>query len=681
MCASCVRRVERALAKVPGVTEASVNYATSRATIEGASDVATLKRAVVAVGYEAHERRAPVPVEKRSWELLLALALTLPTVGLSMLWHPRPEGANWLLFALATPVVLLCGRGFFVRAATSARHFSATMDTLVALGAGVAWVTSLRALLTTHGHLQSEGVYFETAAAIVTLVLVGRSLEEGARGRMSGAIRGLMALAPEVATVVREGEEVVLPLDRLGVGDLVRVRPGERIAVDGTVIEGESFVDESMLTGEPLPVAKSVGDKVVGGTANGSGTLLFEARRVGADTALAGIVRMVERAQGSKASVQRLADRVSSVFVPIVILLALGTFLFAGLAPAVAVLVIACPCALGLATPTAIVVGAGRGAELGILIKDGLALERAGTIRTVLLDKTGTLTEGKPVVTDVDAFDGEPEEALRLAAASEAGSEHPLGRAIVAAASSFPRAEGFRAHGGHGVEATVEDKKVLVGSRRLLAQQGVEVPEAALARREAEGKTAVALAVDGRAMAVISLSDRIGEHGVEAVKEMKRLGLTPVMVTGDGLLAARAVAEKVGIERVEAGVLPEGKAALVERYRTAGAVAMVGDGVNDAPALATADLGIAIGSGADVAMDAAGITLLRADLRGVPQAIRLSRAVLRTIYGNLVWAFGYNVVMIPLAMAGLLSPMLAAGAMAFSSVSVVLNSLRLRRFC
>ncbi|MGV3618386.1 MAG: heavy metal translocating P-type ATPase [Fimbriimonas sp.] len=728
-CASCVRRVERAIAKVPGVTEASVNFANERATVahDSAVDALTLIKAVEDAGYAAKPHGLPpshghpsameaaedlpsaedhhahlAPDADSRTTFLLAAALTIPAAALSMLWHPRPEWANWLLFALTTPVIFWSGRQFFVVTWKALRHGSATMDTLIAMGAGASWAYSTYALIAFgggHAHLQSEHIYFETGAVIVTLILLGRFLEARAKGNMSGAIKGLMGLAPKSATVVHaDGHETEVPIERLQIGSLVRVRPGEKIAVDGRVEEGESYVDESMLTGEPIPITKRVGDAVVGGTLNQGGTLLYRATKVGADTTLAQIVKMVERAQGSKAPVQRLADRVSAVFVPIVILLALGTFLYyrvafgatwdAALLPAVAVLVIACPCALGLATPTALIVGTGRGAELGVLIKDGTALERAGVVREILLDKTGTITQGRPSLTDVRTTGSLSEpELLRLLAGAEVPSEHPVARAIVEGARTRgvqpPRAEGFKAHGGRGVEAIVDGHAVLVGTRRLMADWAFSVSptvEELLMALEAEGKTAMLVAVDGAVAGVLAVADAIGEHSPAAIRDLKALGLNPVMVTGDNRATAEAVARKVGIDQVEAQVLPADKAAIVQKHQGIGATAMVGDGVNDAPALAQADLGIAIGGGTDVAMETAGVTLLRSDLRGVATAIRLARATLVTIRWNLVWAFGYNVVMIPLAMSGRLNPMWAAGAMAISSISVIANSLRLRRF-
>jgi Cu+-exporting ATPase len=716
-CASCVRRVERALSKVPGVSEARVNFATERASVlhEGV-DLDALTKAVADAGYVAtpkveppahhgafHDEHIAVESDDRQKSmrsnLWMAGALTVPTVLLSMLWHPRPEWVNGLLLGLATPVIFWNGRGFFASAWNGLKHFTATMDSLIALGAGASWAYSLYALIVFSGdeHMQSEHLYFETGAVIVTLILVGKYLEARSKSRMSGAIQKLMGLAPKTAVVVLpDGREEERPVEQVSVDTVLRVRPGEKLAVDGVVTEGESFVDESMLTGEPLPVKKTVGDTVTGATLNTSGALLYRATKVGSDTALSQIVRLVERAQGSKAPVQMLADRVSAVFVPIVILIAIATFAlwmtrgasFAeALIPAVAVLVIACPCALGLATPTAIMVGTGRGAELGILIKDGTVLEKAGAIRSVLLDKTGTLTNGKPELTDVEPFGAlSKDEVLSMAASAELRSEHPIARAIVKGARKVaePRnPETFQAQGGRGVQAVVDGRAVVLGSLRIMKEWTVAVPEAAKARLvelESKSKTAVLLAVDGAFEAILAVSDALREHSKEAVSELKRMGVEPTMVTGDNRRTAENIARAVGIREVEAQVLPGDKAEVVKRHQASGAVAMVGDGINDAPALAQADLGIAMGSGTDVAMETAGITLLRHDLRAVPLAIRLSRATMNTIRWNLFWAFGYNVVMIPLAAMGRMSPMLAAGAMAFSSVSVILNSLRLRRF-
>ena len=722
-CASCVRRVEKALGKVPGVTEATVNYATEKASVSHAGDVQQehLAAAVEAAGYSVKKASKPSMVDHSKMSadehaehlraesdaeiavqrgnLWLSIALTVPAVVISMFWHPRPEWANMLLFVLTTPVVLWCGRSFFVITWKAMKHFTATMDTLIAMGAGAAWAYSTFALIayTGNSHHQSENIYFETAAAIVTLILTGRYLEAKSKGRMSSAIQKLMGLAPKTAIVVRDGVESEISFESIVVGDRLRVRPGEKLAVDGVVVEGDSFVDESMLTGEPVPAHKKAGDKVTGATINKSGSLVYEATRVGSDTALAQIVKMVERAQGSKAPVQRLADQISSIFVPIVIAIALGTFLYwwlvlgvgigAALVPAVTVLVIACPCALGLATPTAIMVGTGRGADLGILIKDAAVLEHAGTIKSVLLDKTGTITKGEPTLTDFIVLSGDQAELLSLAATAESPSEHPVAEAIargsIERGGSKRKAEDFKALEGKGIQAVVDGKLILIGSPRLIQDWSITASEEVRTRidtLEREGKTATLMAVDGQLSAIIAVADVVGEHSAQAIGELKAMGLKPVMVTGDNRSTALAIAAQVGIEEVEAQVLPGDKAEIVRKHQQTGPVAMVGDGINDAPALAQANLGIAIGSGTDVAMETAGVTLLRSDLRGVPTAIKLARATLSTIKWNLVWAFGYNVVMIPLAMAGKLGPMFAAAAMAFSSISVILNSLRLRGF-
>lgn len=707
-CASCVVRVEKALKKVDGVESASVNFATERATVsmEDALPVEKLAEAVERAGYTAvlappeaehahghtgHDHMAmPDDLKAQRQNLWIAIALTVPTVALSMFWHPRPEAVNWILLLLSTPVIFGAGRNFFVSSLKAARHGGTTMDTLIAMGSFAAWAYSFWALYAFRGHEghgQSEHIYFETGAVIVTLILVGKYLEARSKQRMSGAIRMLMNLAPAEATVVRDGVESVVPVKDLKVGALFRVRPGEKIAVDGEVVEGESHVDESMLTGEPIPVRKAAGDEVAGATLNTHGTLLVRATKVGADTALAQIVRMVERAQGSKAPVQNLADRVAGIFVPIVIVIALATFAlwmsrgasFAeALVPAVAVLVIACPCALGLATPTAIMVGTGRGAELGILVKDGSVLQRAADVQVALLDKTGTLTRGKPEVTDVVTVGSlNRDQVLRLAAAAEQNSEHPLGRAVVVAAAGIadvPPASSFVAIRGEGVEATVEGRKVAVGRHKDPEHADV------IDGLEAQGRTVAVVRVDGNVEAILAIADQVGEHSAEAVATLREHGVESVMVTGDNRKTAEAVAAQVGIHEVEAEVRPEGKADLVQRWQKGRVVAMVGDGINDAPALAQADIGFAIGTGTDVAIEVADVTLLRSDLRGVPQALQLAKRTMATIKGNLVWAFGYNVLMIPLAAMGKLNPMWAAGAMALSSVSVIANSLRLRRF-
>lgn len=719
-CASCVRRVEKALSKAEGVSLANVNFATHQATVthEAGTTVDSLLEAVDRAGYGAkpvlddphahhtasehaeHLRaESDAEVAKLKRVLIVSAALTAPLVALSMLWHPRPEWANWFLFALATPVIFGCGFRFFAIALKAIRHGNTTMDTLIAMGAGAAWAYSTYSLVKFrgHAHMQSEHVYYETGAVIVTLILLGRFLESRAKRRMSDSIRKLMDLTPQTATVVGEdGVESQVETSALRPGALVRVRPGERVAADGVVVEGESFVDESMVTGEPMPVSKQGGDQVVGGTVNDRGSFVLRVERTGADTTLSQIARLVERAQGSKAPLQGLADRVSSIFVPIVIgiaaltlalSLAFGLGLDRGMMAAVAVLVIACPCALGLATPTALMVGTGRGAELGILVKDGEALERAGTVRTVLFDKTGTLTEGRPKLTDVEVFgQWHVDDALTFAAALEAPSEHPIARAAVAEASArgleVQATESFVATRGQGVTGTVRGEAGAAGRLSFVEGLFPEMPTELRNRVEhlqTQGKSTFVVA-SARGFAVLAVSDVVSEHSAAAVAELKALGVRPFMATGDNAASARAIAEDVGLEDVQADLLPADKAALVAKLQGEGPTAMVGDGINDAPALAQADLGIAMGTGTDIAIETAGVTLLRADLRGVARAIRLARATLGTIRTNLFWAFAYNVVMIPLAALGKLSPMLAAGAMALSSVSVVLNSLRLRRF-
>ncbi len=715
-CASCVRRVEKALAKVPGVESASVNFATNQATVVHDHDAitASLIKAVVDSGYGAttkdddhknhgsgSEHTEHMQMESASElanvknNLIFSIALTIPLFLISMFWHARPEWVNWLLFALATPVTFWCGRQFFFVAGKALRHFTTTMDTLVAMGAGAGWAYSTYALISQrgHGHMMNGHIYYETGAVIVTLILLGRFLETRAKTHMSDSIRKLMDLSPKSATVIgSDGSEQQISTTSIKMGAMIRVKPGEKIAVDGAVTDGESYVNESMITGEPIPVSKQTGDQVTGGTVNERGTFTFRAERVGSETTLAQIAKMVQRAQGSKAPMQGLADKVSSIFVPIVILIAIltmvvylmnGKSLDGAIIPAVAVLVIACPCALGLATPTALMVGTGRGAELGILVKDGKALEIAGGIKTILLDKTGTLTEGKPRLTDVVTFgDWSEDEALAFAASIEAPSEHPVGQSVVNEAKKRKLAivdvKSFEAIRGQGVRGTVNGVTGTIGRSALVTNITPEV-QAALSTLESQGKTAFLVSASDR-FACLAVSDVVGDHSHEAIKQLIELGIHPVMVTGDNRATADAVAKQVGIETIEAQVLPSDKAAIVERYQREGSTAMVGDGINDAPALAQADLGIAMGTGTDVAMETAGVTLLRSDLRGVAQGIRLARATLGTIRWNLFWAFIYNVVMIPLAAIGLLNPMLAAGAMAFSSISVVLNSLRLRSF-
>ena len=705
-CASCVARIERSLKKVGGVAEANVNLATNRASVvydPAQASPEMMVAAVVKAGYGAAEVRPEQPKaadgpgrDTALISLIGAATLTLPVLALSMLGMGsmgHSQGLEWVFAVLTALVVFGFGRSFFSGAWSALRHGgAATMDTLVALGASASYFYSLAALI----WAAHPAVYFETSATIVTLILLGRWLEARAKRRATDTIRSLVALAPKMARrVTASGGEEDIPLASVRLGDTLRVRPGEKLAVDGVVLEGASAVDESLLTGESLPVEKAAGDAVIGGTVNTAGSLLYRATAVGADTALSQMVRLVEAAQGSKAPVQRLADRVSAVFVPAVLGVALVTFLVwffalhAGIAvaltPAVAVLVIACPCALGLATPTAIMVGTGRGAALGVLIKNGEALERAHQIGRVVFDKTGTLTEGRPALTDVVTLGSLDRDALLgLAAAAERGSEHPVAAAIVAGAEGLPgRAETFTSIAGGGIRARVDGQEVVVGTPNLLEEAGIAVSEAAraeMARCETEGKTAVLVAVDGVVAGLLAVADTVRLGAREAVVRLQGMGIAVALLSGDSERVAQAVAGQVGITEVAAGVKPAGKAEAVKQWQAGGhqTVAMVGDGVNDAPALAQADLGIAMGRATDAAMEAADITLLRADLAGVADALLLSRRTIKIIRQNLFWAFIFNVVGIPLAAFGELNPMLAALAMAFSSVTVVTNSLRLK---
>ena len=699
-CASCAARIEKRLNKLPGV-EAAVNFASEHAAVAfdpALVDLDQLVGAVEAAGYEASLPEAVTdadPARPYRRRLVVAVALSVPLVIFAWVSGSRPPGWEWVSLVLATPVVFYAGWPFHRAAAQNARHGVATMDTLISIGTLAAWVWSTVVLAAGI----STSVYFDTAGAITALILLGRYLEARAKRRSGEAIRALVELGAKEAHLLRGGEEVLVPAETLAVGDRFIVRPGEKIATDGVVVSGTSAVDESMLTGEPVPVEVAPGDTVAGATVNTSGRLVVEASRVGASTALAQITRLVARAQAGKAPVQRLADRISAVFVPVVlgvsVLTLLGWFLIGGstvtaaFTAAVAVIVVACPCALGLATPTALMVGTGRGAQLGIVIKGPEVLEQTRQVTTIVLDKTGTLTEGKMAVSIVVPADGvEETELLRLASGAEEPSEHPIARAVAdfgrRRLGSVPSAEGFTARAGLGVEAVVDGHAVVVGRPALLGDWGLALPERLAretARLESTGATVIAVAADGTVLGIVAVADRIKASSGQAVAELRALGLTPVLLTGDNERAAHAVAEEVGIDRVLAGVLPGDKAAEVARLQEAGeVVAMVGDGVNDAPALAQADLGLAIGTGTDVAIEASDLTLVSGDLRAAADAIRLSRRTLRTIKGNLVWAFGYNVAAIPLAIAGIVDPIVAAAAMAFSSVFVVTNSLRLRRF-
>ncbi|MFN8215098.1 MAG: heavy metal translocating P-type ATPase [Solirubrobacterales bacterium] len=699
-CASCATRIEKRLNKLEGV-EATVNYATEQAAVAfdpAQASVDDLIGAVEAAGYHASLPQEALGEDDpaRPWRLRLwvATALSVPLLVLAWAAPLRFAGWEWVSLALATPVVFWCGWPFHRAAALNARHLVATMDTLVSVGTVAAWTWSTVVLV---GGID-EHVYFESAAVITALILLGRYLEARAKRRSGEAIRRLVELGAKQARLLREGEEVLVPVEELRAGDRFVVRPGEKVAADGVVESGSSAVDASILTGESVPVEVGPGDEVAGATINASGRLVVRATRVGSETALAQIARLVAQAQAGKADVQRLADRVSGIFVPVVIALslltligwlALGGSAAEAFTAAVAVVIIACPCALGLATPTALMVGSGRGAQLGILIKGPETLEQTREVTTVVLDKTGTITEGRMEVTDVLAGAGtREEELLRLAAAAEAASEHPIARAIAECGrerlGSLPDPERFDSSAGLGVEALVAGHQVLVGRAAFLAERGIGSDgrlSAEAERLEAAGRTVVAVAWDGRPRGLIAVADAVKATSAEAIAELKRLGLEPVLLTGDNERAAGAVAASVGIERVRAGVLPDGKAAEIRALQGSGeVVAMVGDGVNDAPALAQADLGLAIGTGADVAIEASDLTLVSGDLRAAADAIRLARRTLATIKGNLFWAFAYNVAAIPLAIAGLLNPIVAAAAMSFSSVFVVTNSLRLRRF-
>lgn len=709
-CAACAGRIEKGLSRLEGVLRADVNLATERGTVEfnpAVIGVAEIRKKVKDLGYEASlpetqekamdSRKEEIRAQKRRF--LVAAAFSLPLLWTMFhMWEPLaflvPDflmngSIQWLL---ATPVQFYAGRTFYRGAYKSLKNGSANMDVLVAMGSSAAYLYSLYILWA-----GGTEFYFETSAIIITLILLGKLLEAVAKGRTSEAIRKLMGLRAKTAVVIRDGREREIPVEDVEVGDLVRVRPGEKIPVDGVVVEGRSAVDESMLTGESIPVDKKAGDEVIGATINKEGTLLFRATKVGAETALAQIIRFVEEAQGAKAPIQRLADRISGVFVPAVVLIAVATFLlwFFVLDPGnverailnlTAVLVIACPCALGLATPTSIMVGTGKGAEGGILFKGGQHVENTHRIDTVVLDKTGTITRGEPAVTDVQSLGGVTEaELLRIAASAEQPSEHPLAQAILRSAQEREiepsPAEEFRAVPGKGIEAVVEGKRVLIGTRRWLEECGISFSEAeAIQSLEGEGKTVMLVAVEGAPAGWIAVADVVKPTSAEAIREMKAMGLQVWMLTGDNERTARVIARQVGIDHVQAEVMPGDKAEVVKRLQGEGRrVAMVGDGINDAPALAVADLGMAIGTGTDVAIEAADVTLMRGDLKAIPAAIRLSRLTMRNIKQNLFWAFFYNAVGIPIAAAGYLAPWVAAAAMAFSSVSVVSNSLRLKR--
>ncbi len=715
-CAACSTKIERKLNKTEGVVKAAVNLATNKATLEydpAKLKVSDLVKVVEDLGYgakpveavnrdrEKAEREREIRRLRR--ELVLSAILSSPLILAMLLSLVRidiPFLHDWRFqLALATPVQFIIGFRFYRNSYYALRAKSPNMDVLVAMGTSAAYFYSLYNSFFQEmmpGMLMKD-LYFEAAAVIITLILLGKYLEAVAKGKTSEAIKKLIGLQAKTARVIRDGVEMDIPVEEVEVNEIIVVRPGEKIPVDGEIIEGNSAVDESMLTGESLPVEKGTGDEVIGSTINKFGTFNFRATKIGKETVLSQIIKMVEEAQGSKAPIQKIADQVSGVFVPIVLGIAALTFivwyfgdynLTKGIISAVSVLVIACPCALGLATPTAIMVGTGKGAEQGILIKGGEHLETAYKINTVVLDKTGTITKGQPEVTDIIPLTGlDRIELLRIAAIAERKSEHPLGVAVFETAKremgEISDPEQFTAIPGRGVKALVEGEEVLVGTRKLMTEQGLDPSgyESRLGELEDQGKTAMLMASDHKLVALIAVADVIKDTSAEAIRELTGLGIEVFMITGDNRRTARAIAEQVGIDNVLAEVLPENKAEEVEKLRSQGkVVAMVGDGINDAPALATADIGMAIGTGTDIAMEAADITLMRGDLRSIVTAIRLSRKTMTKIKQNLFWAFIYNTIGIPFAALGMLNPIIAGAAMAFSSVSVVTNSLSLKRF-
>ena len=719
-CAACSARIEKGIRKMDGVEDATVNLALETAAVSYNPEAISPKEITAKIeklGYGAQlkkdlqqpgEDHREGAIRKQTWKFIIAAVLSLPLLYTmfghfsftSFVYMPDLLMNPWFQFALATPVQFVIGWQFYAGAYKALRNGSANMDVLVALGTSAAFFYSLyQSVLSSGGHAHEIHLYYETSAILITLILLGKLLEAKAKGKSSDAIKKLMGLQAKTATVERNGEEHTVPIEDVAAGDILYVKPGEKVPVDGEIIEGRSAVDESMITGESMPVDKNPGDSVIGATINKHGFLKVRALRVGSGTALAQIIKVVEQAQGSKAPIQRLADKISGVFVPIVVSISVLAFLFwyfAGdpgnfaeaLENMIAVLVIACPCALGLATPVSIMAGSGRAAEIGVLFKGGEHLEQTHKVNTVLLDKTGTVTNGEPVLTDAEIAPGWDEERLlSLAAAAEKGSEHPLGQAIVegvlAKGIQVSNADSFRSIPGHGIEAEVNRAAVLIGTRKLMEKNGVQVPGLGLKKMagwEEEGKTVMLIAVDGGYAGMLAVADTIKENAAQAIERLTKQGIHVVMITGDNERTAKSIGHLAGISHVIAEVLPEQKAEEVKKLQADGRiVAMVGDGINDAPALVVADIGMAIGTGTDIAMEAADITLMRGDLNSIADALTISRRTVRNIKQNLFWALGYNAIGIPFAAMGFLAPWIAGAAMAFSSVSVVLNALRLQR--
>lgn len=718
-CAACSNRVEKRLNKLDGVNKATVNFALESATVDFNPDevnVNEMKSAITKLGYklevkpddqDASTDHRLQEIERQKKKFIISFILSFPLLWAmvshfsftSFIYLPDMLMNPWVQLALATPVQFIIGGQFYVGAYKALRNKSANMDVLVALGTSAAYFYSVYVSIQSIGSSEHmTDLYFETSAVIITLIILGKLFEAKAKGRSSEAIKKLMGLQAKTATVVRDGTEIKILIEEVVAGDIVYVKPGEKIPVDGEIVEGKSAIDESMLTGESIPVDKSIGDVVIGSTINKNGFLKVKATKVGRDTALAQIIKVVEEAQGSKAPIQRVADQISGIFVPVVVVIAIITFAvwmifvtpgdFGGaLEKMIAVLVIACPCALGLATPTSIMAGSGRSAEYGILFKGGEHLEATHRLDTVILDKTGTVTNGKPVLTDVIVADGFNEnELLRLVGAAERNSEHPLAEAIVEGIKEkkidIPSSETFEAIPGFGIESVVEGKHLLIGTRRLMKKFNIDIEEVSksMGALEREGKTAMLIAIDKEYVGIVAVADTVKDTSKAAIARLKKMGLDVVMITGDNTQTAQAIAKQVGIDYVIAEVLPEGKAEEVKKLQANGKkVAMVGDGINDAPALATANIGMAIGTGTDVAMEAADITLIRGDLNSIADAIFMSKMTIRNIKQNLFWALAYNALGIPIAALGFLAPWVAGAAMAFSSVSVVLNALRLQR--